>query len=159
MSLELVMGELVTAVNKLTVAMEEKCAVAPMVVKSEDLEVLPPLQEKPKRKRRTKAEIDADEAAKNAPPIVEPTPINAEVNILAELEIAPPVVGEEIISVDNLKAELSAVVMLGDPAKKEGLLKAQELMAARGFAAVSQVPEGARPELVAALREVVKNWK
>lgn len=150
--LETKIVELIAAVEKLTETIINK----PSAVTGE----------KPKRTRRTKAEIEAEKAGANLdistsreidiePPAPPAAPVVNHTDILdpARTTATPAVVP----TIEQVRAEAGAVVDLDSSQEQKGLAKAQEIIKGMGFATIADVPADRRQELINKFRQAVKD--
>jgi len=175
MSLEQSIESLITAVNKNTNAVDDLMVVVMSLgsIETSSAPITPndtPVEIKPKRKRRTKAEIEADKVAKEglenvandkAPSLVDDIPPAENVlSILDEpIEVKEPVLVGKIPTVEQVRAEASAVVDLDEGSKeKKGLAIALSLIASMGCKRISDIPEAGRQKFINACREEVRKW-
>ena len=105
-----------------------------------------------RKKRRTKAQIAADKET------AEKSKTQTSLDLLDDIPdaSATPV---ETITLDQLRAEASAVVELDSHEGQKGLTIAQDIIREAGVTKISDIPEGKRPEVISKFREAVKAWK
>ena len=99
-----------------------------------------------RKKRRTNKEIEADNAAK------------AKKEDPLGLDSTPPAPPAQPVTIDQLKAEASAVVDLDDSETNLGVAEAQKILNIAGYKKISDVPEDRRSKIVAQFREAVRTW-
>lgn len=125
-----------------------------------------PVQEKSKRTRRTKAEIEADKktdpcslSLDSAPPTETEVGIGTKSDPLDILDTPQPEVDKNKITEEKLRMAATELVEVSGRDSQEGLKIAQELIKKLGFETLASVTEDKYKKLYDAFKLAVKTWK
>lgn len=149
--LEIKIDELIEALNRITQAINEanSCKV---VIPEKEADTVITTIDKPKRKRRTKAEMEADKAAEKA----EVSPLD-KLATDAMLSVAPA--SKEIPTIEQIRAAASALVDMDKSEAQRGLQEAMNILKTFDCSVISEISEDKRQEALDKFNKAVKTWK